>query len=93
MEGTVMEGTMDANTPRHESEWIIKQLGAVNQFQDEATAQRFAAEAKLSLLITTNVTIAQDPVTGVWFVIQALKYLTTKGEQSYALPDVSAPRQ
>lgn len=76
-----------------ENNWITKQLGATNYFPDETTANRFASQAKTTLLLTLDVTVAKDESTNNWVVIQSLKYLTTEGEQSYALPDVSAPGQ
>lgn len=71
-----------------ESNWITKQLGSINYFPDEVTAHRFASKARTMLLLTMDVVVAKDDATNNWMVMQSLKYITTEGEQSYALPDV-----
>lgn len=76
-----------------ESNWITKQLGSVNYFPDEVTANRFAAKARTMLLLTVDVTVGKDPATGNWMVAQSLKYITTEGEEHYALPVVQQPTE
>lgn len=71
-----------------ENNWIVKQLGSINYFSDEITANQFAAAAKTTLLRTVDVEVAQQASTGRWMVQQSLTYITTEKEDNYALPVV-----
>lgn len=75
------------DTPNQTTPYSVRDVGSVSQFPTEAEARVFAEYAEELIRSTTRVFVVQrDDNSGVWVVLQTLRYVEAPGAQSYHLP-------